>query len=1375
MSCAGVGYRLSMVDLYINRRLHIDVKHFSEREVLEQGRVLVVLAEPGAGKSKLLAEFGRIWGVEPVRASQFRYKTQLPVQRSLIIDALDEVAKIDQSAIDQVIVKAQELSNGSVIFASRSYEWEEARTQWVRDCFGVDPLVIRIEHFRPDEQKRLFEAHLPGEDFGAFSAEVERFGLSPLLGNPQFLQLFADAYIQNSRRFTSKARIFHDAVERLAIEAGTVLAGKGRPPISEITAAGSEVMAKLLLAGASGVSTKEQLADVGYPYLPALASHNARDALLALDTRLFKPASGPDHHEPVHRIVAEYCAAQYLVRRLTDEQRPFSPRRIFAIVAPNGAVRDELRGLLGWMASIGPERVQRVAIDLDPYAVLANGDPSQLSTASKRLLIQRLISLAETNPGFRRSDYWRRFSVGGFFTEDLTGEVSQLLRSTAVTSPMIDLLLELLVDSGGPRGLASEVRAILLNRTADQHTRVWASRALIRLLGTASPDGLQQLVSEGTAVSLRVAADLISVAGAETFTDDAIESFLRAFTGIYVPRTSRRHEASYMAAHYLKEVIGQLTAARTADHLDRLTAGLTCRCRRSAFDCHCRIGVSKVAGRLLDHYFETALGPHDPTRLWKWMRSLWYDHGARAETSSAIQALAGDSGLRHELHRRAFTDITEHEEAWTIRWRFVDGHAHAGLCFRDDDDRRMADFAFEADNPGLWGVFLSRPRLRAGTFGPDPFRRRLREQAAAKLAFATEWARRERGFKEARAKERRGFGRRRRHWERREARQEETNRADLIANREVVEQGNHWGWTHTFAELYFSERERIKQYTDDMSLVESALRNCLPFLSSHIPSIDQLARNERWAIARVLFVSCWIQFHDRGNLDHIDRATLLAARTECAKYNSMSETEYAAFERELDRLLFRQPTDAEAFARCYIEPGLSGPRTGHTHVWWLSSKDALAHLRSKLSMEWLWAYPTMPVSARDALFNLAALHGDRAALLDLIEERVTMTAVPLGNEDAESAQERMEDLRFWRVRKFFFQAADNDGWESLRDDPSVIFDVDTKAGRFGGAGEGWPSLSAEKIHKILDAFVERWPPVPLPSSYGTSDPPEERAYRFLVDVVWRIGRDSPEKALPVIDRLMADARFAGFTEALLTLRAEGAMKLALADFAAPTPQHVVSMLDARGIASVEDLRAFVVEELEWLQGWLRSAETDPLAPYYPNGRHVDENTARNRIVETLVHRMTAMNMPVVIEHHMRDSNRCDFTVSALIEGRRRLLVVEAKGQWHREVFTAASAQLNDRYASHADAEQQGIYLVFWFGPEIEVGGRVRHGISTAANLHERIVDGMPPELRGMIDVVVLDLSSPNDADKRAAVGDVDRAMAKPAGGGNRPVGERGSP
>ncbi|MBN9268415.1 MAG: hypothetical protein J0I75_28340, partial [Hyphomicrobium sp.] len=268
--------------------------------------------------------------------------------------------------------KAQEASSRNVIFASRSYEWADARTRFVRDCFGVDPVIVRLEPFTAGEQRRLFEDYLPGEDYSRFEGEVKRFELYPLLGNPQFLRLFASAYIQSNRQFTSKAQIFRDAVEHLALESGTATSGKPRPATREIIAVSSEVMAKLLLSGSAGLTTKETLADIDYPYLQALACSNVEIACAALDTKLFRPAADANHHEPVHRIVSEYCAAQHLVNRISDHRLPLSLKRVLAVVAPNGGVRDELRGLLGWMAAVGTERVQRSAIELDPYAVLAN-------------------------------------------------------------------------------------------------------------------------------------------------------------------------------------------------------------------------------------------------------------------------------------------------------------------------------------------------------------------------------------------------------------------------------------------------------------------------------------------------------------------------------------------------------------------------------------------------------------------------------------------------------------------------------------------------------------------------------------------------------------------------------------------------------------------------------------------------------------------------------------------------------------------------------------------------------------------------------------------------------------------------------------------
>lgn len=156
--------------------------------------------------------------------------------------------------------------------------------------------------------------------------------------------------------------------------------------------------------------------------------------------------------------------------------------------------------------------------------------------------------------------------------------------------------------------------------------------------------------------------------------------------------------------------------------------------------------------------------------------------------------------------------------------------------------------------------------------------------------------------------------------------------------------------------------------------------------------------------------------------------------------------------------------------------------------------------------------------------------------------------------------------------------------------------------------------------------------------------------------------------------MLPDARFADYNEAMLTMRAEAQRKLALQDFRAPRPSEINKVLEENDVASVEDLRALMVEQLEDLQRWLKGSETDPLDAFYDGEKRVDENTARNRIVDQLQGQMKALGLSIVIERHMAGGNRCDITASAILEGRNRLLVTEVKGQWNNELYTAAAAQ-----------------------------------------------------------------------------------------------------
>ncbi|WP_312794530.1 hypothetical protein [Tianweitania sp.] len=241
-------------------------------------------------------------------------------------------------------------------------------------------------------------------------------------------------------------------------------------------------------------------------------------------------------------------------------------------------------------------------------------------------------------------------------------------------------------------------------------------------------------------------------------------------------------------------------------------------------------------------------------------------------------------------------------------------------------------------------------------------------------------------------------------------------------------------------------------------------------------------------------------------------------------------------------------------------------------------------------------------------------------------------------------------------------------------------------------------------------------------------------------MIYTISRDELQNAIAALDRILADTRFVDFHAEAKSLKAAALRKKALLAFEPPSAVAVNELLNHNRIASVEDLRAVLVQDFSDYQTWLRYAETNPLSVFHPRGKRLDENGCRDRIVDHLNAQMRARNLLVVIEQYFVDSNRCDITAAAMIDGSRRLLVVEVKGQWHRELFTAASAQLHERYSSHPDAAQQGIYLVLWFGPGESLAGRQTHEVKSPAELKNMIEQRIPPHIRGLIDVVVLDLS-----------------------------------
>jgi hypothetical protein len=1316
-------------EFHIPRRLHHGDQILPEAELLAAPGVVILLAEPGAGKTALLGSIAERVGAGRVRASAFRPG---PGGSTLVVDAFDEVARIGDARVLDILHQIRDAGPDRVLLSSRSSEWEEAKTRLVGDLFGVEPRVVQLVPLDNDEQLQLFEHLHPDWAFNAFAEDISRFDLHHLLGNPEFLRLFAGAYIEAGGHLPSRSDVFTLAIEHLAREANPNVPATGAPARHRRIAWANEIFAKLLLSGADGVAVGDIAEDDLHPQFETIGLDDD-GAASTLSTKLFRPGIAANQHEPVHRIVAEYGAGLYLSGLIDDPAARLNLSRTMALLAPNGVVRDDLRGLLGWMAALGSQAVQVAAIELDAYAVLSNGDPSRLTSASRSALLGALSALNADDPYFRRSDRWRTFRASGFFTPDILETLRPIL-SQEGDGHLQGLLLELLVGSPVVPDLRTELEAILFDAGAGIGPRLDVLSCLLNDDGYDPTGVLQRLIAYGTSDALRLASEILMFLGRRTPYDAALAT-LRAAASLYPTEGGRHRSRNYEDRYFLKRLTREFDQQTCVRLLDDLTVELHCTCGNDRHACHCRDGVSKIIGMLLDRYFELSAGPYDPDQVWGWVRNLHYHSRMGTGQSLAVELLQRDDTLRRALHERAFAGLTARDMIFDVVFDVIGDYGHSGLSLCEGDERHLVDLAFREDNPALWCRFISGHRYygETSTRGTDEFRRYCREQALEKPALMREWAWinrvRKESWREQRPRRYRFESRRRR----RERRAEAANTAFFNENRASIERGENVGWTHDLARAYLIQPDNLPEITHGLFDPDTTLRRSLLSLSDRCPTIREIGSGDARGWVQIFLAGALAEYRATGTLDTVAPEVLLAILPDTGSYNTYAEGEHEAFHAEVQRQVQLSPDEVEAYARAYLESSLEAANEFcDLHI--LHREPALNHLRATLSLEWLQRFPELPIQTLGSLFDMAASFGDRGALVSLIRDRCVRL-------DEGVLPHRCEEQRqFWFLRDFWFaHGIDPEVWSYMTRNPDLVFWFERRRDR-GRDGEGiWSTLSATKIEQIQLAYRPHWPVVPLRSSWGTGSPRGETAYRYLRDSVWQIGRDTPNSALPVIERLLTQNVMASSFNDLRSIRAELRRTSAMAT-TRPGPAEVANFIDAGLPASVEQIRALVMELFQELQREVQAGHTGLRDQFYDGGRRLNEIRGMARVAAWLRPRLAPLNIHDVVEHQLEERNRCDLTATRMVNGTARMLAIEGKGQWHRDLFGAAATQLADRYAMHPDADEQGIFFVLWYGPEVVVAGLSRHEYRSAEDLRTSITAQLPDDLRGRIDVYVLDVS-----------------------------------
>ncbi len=1342
-------------DFYIERRLVCEDHIFTEVQLLTESKYIIILAEPGAGKTELLNSLARKLNTNTITASVFNYIDVVVNDGAIVLDAFDELAKIDDAGIHKLLGKVSSVSPNYVIISSRSSEWGNSSSSVFKQFIGQEPLIVKLSEFDEVEQRAIYSNHTGRDDFDDFNAEIGRFELSPILPNPQFLKLFADAYIESDGHFSDKSTIFQQALYHLAREVNNAVIVNSTLTVEDKVSLASEVFAKLLLSGSEGISVGETSQDRIYPSIYSLLKVDKNDQNALLATKLFKLGDNSDQHRPIHKIVAEYGAATYLVKRICTRSDSLSVEQCFSVIAPNGVVRDELRGLVAWMASSGNQDLERVIIELDPYAVIANGDPSQLSHSSKRFLLTRLVEVEVADPYFRRGDFWRSYSVAGFFTEEVVAEIKTII-TTNNDGDLRNFILELLKGSPAVSQLLVELQQIVHCSSESFTTRLQAIVSLLDCNEYDTYPDVLQLIDEANNDSLRLATHVITKTSIDNFSLQELERYFRNCAQLY-SNCSERSERTFESRYYIKSLISSLSLSVVTPLLERLSEDLACTCGKKAYECDCRIGISKIIGALLDRFFELAKPPLQPLQIWQWVENLNFSGYGRTNDIASVKALQENHELRQEIIAHVFGNLTNSDAIFQMRIDKFNGHySHAGLCLRPNDIQFLVDFAYENNNVELWEHFIPAHYHQDNKKGnKNPIKQHMRSQANSKPAFMRKWALKVRKARMARKEEYVKWEQRHRRIMRRRQNQEDKTRIENIAyfnnNREMIEKGEDFGALRFFSYLVLNKPAEINEKVGDEKLVRMALRNCLDFIEPDVPSLEKLAElqcaSQCMYVETILLAACIEIFRLNGHLENVKPAMLLALRTNLSvSYQEFEQAERDSLKAEVDRLVFPDIESAKKFLILYLEPQLANGNCKHPEIGLLKYDEVFASLRGELAIDWLSHFEKLDIYALDELFDIAAQYSERSKLDNVIRTRchALLSQLP----EMKSDEKHLNQCKFWFIRAFYFltleEAEPYLDW--LKSDKQSIFLLESRSGSFNrGEHPYWPKPNSQMVEAIFIAFYDKWPKVHLPSHWGTGSPDNEVAYRFITDIIWCMNSDVPEEAITVINRLLHNKCYEDIHLPLKGIKAEQQRKLALRDFEPPSAQEIVELLDNNEVVTVEGLRALIIHTFERYQKEIQGGEFNAANRFYnkdTNGNYgrLDEVNSVEIVAERLHVMLQPLNIIIRSEHQTKNQNRIDITATKAFGGGQKLLVIEAKGQWHSELYSAASTQLYERYSIHPDAEQQGIYLVIWFGSDEKVANRKSHGITTANELKNDIEKQLPSELKGLIDVFVLDVS-----------------------------------
>ncbi len=1302
---------------------------------------VVILGDPGLGKTELTRWLGEQPGMKYVRAGTFARPVSpahlVAESERVVVDGLDEIASAARGgAVDDVLKQLSAIGNPTFILSCRAADWRGAADRVkIEDDYGAAPVLLHLRPFTLDDARAFLSEAFPAIDSTEVLAHLARCGIESLYENPLTLRMLGEVAQEDGPLPETRAQLFDRACRVMLKEPNPrhQADSHARRSEDEMLLGAGAICAAQLLCGRIGIfdgpssETPEAYLNVAeiteFPL--------ARGADDALRVRLFQ-SEGENRFTHVHRVIAEYLGAKWLAHCF---EAGISENSIFALFRRGDGVPTSLRGLHAWMAHFNEALAGR-CIEADPYAVLRYGDAETLSLHQARALLAALKKLSEDDPYFRSED-WGRHPVSGLLRTELKDDIRAIIEPPHSHIQLTSLLLESMAGTALVGALAETLDSIMFDGQRNAEERSAAAQALHASRVRSEWEAvIPRLLEMNDPDSAQLAFEILRRIGLSDVPGRISINTVLAYLGL--PSNLKPREHRYVPDRLFSE----LDAEHLASWLDRLVE--TARPLLENADFQADWYVTRLVRRLVVMVLEADPAVR-PERVWAWIKWLDRRRGYSPEINERLIAIFRENkALRAGILAHVLLTPCA-ESAWMAGFRLSD--RGLGLHPTADDlagvlrALRARTGGGRIDRETWQGILL---HGRTGDGLPDSIRSAAIEAARGDeelLSILDELSERSATEWETRQAEREAKSQARREAVYRVHRQRLAESAEAVAAGDVrvleLPAAVYLGRTATLdGHFHFDTEappaERLRIFLGD-ELADRAMSGFVAVLGrDDLPSASGIAEahceNEYWFAETPMIAGIAELLRSGHPLAGTDRAVLAAAYMAWQRSFEPDAPDLSSVGPELEAALFRSDTEWEIHFRTSIEPQLDCNRNHPVELHRLTHEARFSALAGRLSVDWLRRYPTLNLHVQTELLACTLRNAPRDQVRELIFDIRGRTHADQATRLLWLSADYVTD--FENRRPALASAA--------AEHPEFIWLVRDRIAP--ESGQRFDRFSLDQLVYVVEAFGSRWSNVGRPTGTTMGDCNPWDASAFIRHTISAIASRSEAEATAALQNLIADhaPSYANKMKRALALQLRGRRDR---DYSAPAVGELRSAVTGGLPESVDQMRAFFADRIEDLQKWIRGSNTDMWEAYWVNDQPRAEPFCRNRMIEH-ISRQLPLSIRFEPERHMPRQKRADIAAIRNTIG----LPVEIKGQWHSEVWNAACDQLDANYARDWQAQGRGVYIVLWFGDI--VGKRLpRHpdGLErpeTPEALRRMLVDRLPEERRFWIDIFVLDLSRP---------------------------------